>query len=276
MIIKVDSDLCSQCGVCSKVCPMGIIDSADEVQLPQVHEGMDAVCLFCGHCEAFCPSGALTFSDIGDKTHESVVSKESISPENLSHFLKSRRSIRTYKPIEVPYATIESILDIVRYAPSGGNSQLVEWLVIHDPHVVREIAEQTIDWEREVAKSSLPMAPMASAMVAAWDKGTDVICRGAPHIILALMAEDKVLAMGDIIMGDAIIALTHFEIVSQAFGIGTCWARVLLIASQNRSSLLEYLNLPKGRRIVNAMLFGYPQYAPQFIPERNPPHVTWR
>jgi len=112
---------------------------------------------------------------------------------------------------------------------------------------------------------------MASAMVAAWDKGTDVICRGAPHIIIALMAEDKVMAMGDVIMGDAIIALTYFEIASQAFGIGTCWAGVVLIASQNRSSLLEYLNLPEGRRIVNAMLFGYPQYAPQFIPRRNPP-----
>jgi len=113
-------------------------------------------------------------------------------------------------------------------------------------------------------------------MVAAWDKGTDVICRGAPHIILALMDEDKVMAMGDVITGDAVIALTHFEIAAQAFGIGTCWAGVLLIASQNRSSLLEYLNLPKGRRIVNAMLFGYPEYAPQFIPRRNPPHVTWR
>jgi nitroreductase/NAD-dependent dihydropyrimidine dehydrogenase PreA subunit len=276
MTINVNSDLCSQCGICSKVCPMGIIDPANEVQLPRVHEGMGAVCLSCGHCEAFCPSGALTFTDMGSKAHESVISKGAISPENLGLFLKSRRSIRTYKPIEVPHATIESILDIVRYAPSGGNRQLVEWLVIHDPHVVREIAEQTIDWEREVAKSSLPMASMASAMVAAWDKGTDVICRGAPHIILALMDEDKVMAMGDVITGDAVIALTHFEIAAQAFGIGTCWAGVLLIASQNRSSLLEYLNLPEGRRIVNAMLFGYPQYAPQFIPERNPPHVTWR
>lgn len=274
MTINVNSDLCSQCGICSKVCPMGIIDPADEVQLPRVHEGMGAVCLSCGRCEAFCPSGALTFTDMGSKAHESVISKGAISPENLGLFLKSRRSIRTYKPTEVPHATIESILDIVRYTPSGGNSQLVEWLVIHDPHIVREIAEQTIDWEREVAKSSLPIAPRASAMVATWDKGTDVICRGAPHIILALMAEDKVLAMGDIIMGDAIIALTHFEIAAQAFGIGTCWARVLLIASQNRSSLLGYLNLPEGRRIVNAMLFGYPQYAPQFIPERNPLHVT--
>ena len=36
MTINVDSDLCSQCGVCSKVCPMGIIDPADEVQFPRV------------------------------------------------------------------------------------------------------------------------------------------------------------------------------------------------------------------------------------------------
>ena len=41
------------------------------------------------------------------------------------YFLKSRHSIRTYKQTQVPRTTIESILDIVRYAPFGGNSQIL-------------------------------------------------------------------------------------------------------------------------------------------------------
>ena len=272
MKINVDSNLCSQCGVCSKVCPYGIIDPADEMQLPRVHEGMDTTCVSCGHCEAFCPSGALMLADGSNKAHESVIPKGVISPENLGHFLKSRRSIRTYKQTQVPRTTIESILDIVRYAPSGGNSQLVEWLVIHDPYVVREIAERTIDWQRELANSGTSIfSSYASVMVEAWDKGNDVICRGAPHMIIAHIAEDKPMTMSD-----AIIALTYFEIAAQAFGVGTCWDGVVLIASQEHPSLLEYLNLPKGRILAFAMLFGYPQYTPQLIPRRNFPHVTWR
>jgi nitroreductase/NAD-dependent dihydropyrimidine dehydrogenase PreA subunit len=272
MMINVDSNLCSQCGVCSKVCPYGIIDPANEMQLPQVHEGKDASCVSCGQCEVFCPSGALKLADGSNKAHESVIPKGVISPENLGHFLKSRRSIRTYKQTQVPRTTIESILDIVRYAPSGGNSQLVEWLVIHDPQVVREIAERTIDWHRELANSGNSMfSSYASMMVDAWDKGNDMICRGAPHMIIAHIAEDKPLTMFD-----AIIALTHFEIAAQAFGVGTCWDGAVFLAFQEQPSILEYLNPPKGRKIVFPMLFGYPQYEPQFIPRRNPPHITWR
>ncbi|MDQ1276616.1 MAG: hypothetical protein QG610_2194 [Euryarchaeota archaeon] len=272
MTINVDSNLCSQCGVCSKVCPYGIIEPADEMQLPRVHEGMDAICVSCGHCEAFCPSGALMLADGSNKAHESIIPKGVISPENLGHFLKSRRSIRTYKQTQVPRTTIESILDIVRYAPSGGNSQLVEWLVIHDPQVVREIAERTIDWHRELANSGNSMfSSYASMMVDAWDKGNDMICRGAPHMIIAHIAEDKPMTMID-----AIIALTYFEIAAQAFGVGTCWVGAVLLAFQEQPSILEYLNLPKGRILVFPMLFGYPQYTPQLIPRRNFPHVTWR
>jgi heterodisulfide reductase subunit A-like polyferredoxin len=87
MKINVDSNLCSQCGVCFKVCPYGIIDPADKMQLPRVHEGMDAICVSCGHCEAFCPSGAIMLADGSNKAHESVIPKGVISPENLDHFL---------------------------------------------------------------------------------------------------------------------------------------------------------------------------------------------
>jgi len=90
-------------------------------------------------------------------------------------------------------------------------------------------------------------------------------------MIIAHIAEDKPRTMID-----AIIALTYFEIAAQAFGVGTCWVGAVLLAFQEQPSILEYLNLPKGRTVVFPMLFGYPQYTPQLIPRRNLPHVTWR
>ena len=64
-------------------------------------------------------------ADGSNKAHDSIIPKGVISPENPGHFLKSRHSIRTYKQTQVPRTTIESILDIVRYAPFGGNSQIL-------------------------------------------------------------------------------------------------------------------------------------------------------
>jgi nitroreductase len=39
---------------------------------------------------------------------------------------------------------IEAILDIAHYSPSESNSQLVEWIVLHDPKEVRKVANLTI------------------------------------------------------------------------------------------------------------------------------------
>ena len=36
MIINVDDDTCTRCGICSAVCPMGIIKPAEEASMPVV------------------------------------------------------------------------------------------------------------------------------------------------------------------------------------------------------------------------------------------------
>ena len=36
--ILVDQDLCTRCGICSVVCPMSIVDPADENTLPKVQD----------------------------------------------------------------------------------------------------------------------------------------------------------------------------------------------------------------------------------------------
>jgi len=41
---------------------------------------------------------------------------------------------------------ILDLLDIARYAASGGNGQPVEWIVVHDKKKVHRIAELTIEW----------------------------------------------------------------------------------------------------------------------------------
>ena len=55
----IDKNLCIDCGMCVKVCPMGVFY--------RKKDGSLAIgptrCLSCFHCTAICPTGAITFED---------------------------------------------------------------------------------------------------------------------------------------------------------------------------------------------------------------------
>jgi Fe-S-cluster-containing hydrogenase component 2 len=184
MTINVDSDACTGYGTYAMVCPMGIINTASDETLPRVPEEKAGMCISGGHCEAFCPAGAL---EQGNRTHRDrmpALMPGTFIPDQLGTYIKSRRSIRQYCSELVDREIISSILDVARYAATGGNGQPVRWLVIHDLREVATIAGLTIDWMKELAESSHPISAYAPHLIAAWDRGIDVICRGAPHLLI--------------------------------------------------------------------------------------------
>jgi Fe-S-cluster-containing hydrogenase component 2 len=150
--IIVDRDLCTKCNTCAVICPMGLISPADETTLPVLPDGKVPLCIGCGHCEADCPSGALTSPGGEPVNAGGLADSTSIDPDRLGLYLKSRRSVRNYKPEPVSRETITKILDIARYAASGGNAQPVEWLVVHDRKEVKRIAGLTIEWIRTLSR----------------------------------------------------------------------------------------------------------------------------
>lgn len=270
-VIIIDSDSCTRCGICSEICPMAIISQSGEDSLPVVSEGKVSRCIRCGQCETFCPAGALNREENGGKPLEKAWDGKNLSPELLCTYVKSRRSIRHYKSTPVEKKTIESILDAARYAASGGNSQPVEWLVIYNPEEVKRIAGITVDWMKTLVETSHPMSGYVSGFITGWEKGVDLVCRDAPHLLIAHIPKDNHIAPVD-----AIIALTHVDIIAPSFGVGTCWAGFVANAAINYPPLQEVLSLPKGRISAYAMMFGYPRYRPAQIPKRKKLAVTWR
>lgn len=269
--IIVDQDRCTGCGVCVKICSAGIVSSDDETHLPQVQEENVSRCLYCGHCEAFCPSQALVLNLSPDEKVPLPAGAGEISPEDIAFYLKKRRSVRHFTREPVPKEKILEVLDIARYAASGGNGQPVEWLIIYDPEKVRKIAELTIEWMKTLLGTPHPMSAYVPILISAWEQGYDVICRGAPHLLFAHIPEDNQIASID-----AIIALTHFDLAAPAFGIGTCWAGFVAAAVMFYEPLQKELNLPAGRKSAYAMMFGNPKYRICGIPRRKPLSVTWQ
>ncbi|PKL69661.1 MAG: nitroreductase [Methanomicrobiales archaeon HGW-Methanomicrobiales-1] len=269
--ILVDQDLCTRCGICSVVCPMAIVDPADENALPRVQDTNTGRCIQCGHCEISCPSQALLLNVRPDERVPLPAGAGTISSDDLALYLKKRRSVRHFTKDPVPKEKIEQVLDIARHAASGGNGQPVQWIVVHDPKKVKMIAGLTVEWMKSLINSTHPMSGYVPGLIGAWESGTDVICRGAPHLLFAHIPEGNPVAQTD-----AIIALTHFDIAAPAFGIGTCWAGFVAMAAMSYEPLQKELGLPTGRKSAYAMMFGHPQYKIYGIPRRKPFEVSWQ
>lgn len=268
--ILVDQDLCTRCGICSNVCTLGLIDPADENRLPKVPEAKAGTCISCGHCEAYCPSQALLLNDRPDEKVPLPAGAGTLAPDAMGYYLRKRRTVRCFTKDLVPKEKILELLDIARYAASGGNGQPVEWVVFHDPKKVQKIAGLTLEWMKTLENSTHPIRRFVPLLMAPAKGGYDVN-RGAPHLLIATIPEGNPMAQAD-----AIIALTQFDIAAQAFGIGTCWSGFVSAAAMSYAPLQKELDIPAGQKSAYAILFGNPQYKVYGIPRRKPLKVTWR
>jgi len=269
--ILVDQDLCNRCGICSEVCPMTIIEPAYENNPPRVLDEKAGMCIACGHCEVCCPANALVLNVLPEEVEFVPAGAGRLSTVDVGYYLKKRRSVRHFKNEPVSREKIFRILDIARYAPSGGNGQPVQWIVVEDKENVRKIAELAVEWLKTLQNTKHPLSGHVPAILEAWKIGNDSVCRDAPHLLFAHIPANNPGAATD-----AIIALSHFDIAAPSFGIGTCWAGYLSMAVSSYKPLKEELDLPKGRKCAYAMMFGYPKYRSFGLPRRNPPEVLWR
>lgn len=269
--IIIDKSTCTKCNVCAAVCTMRIISKSSSSGYPSIPDEKADHCIKCGHCESFCPQKALTLDFHREEKINMAPLDNKIDPKNMAFYLKSRRSIRHYTPKSVDKELIARLIDIARYAASGGNGQPVKWIVINEPSDVKCVARLTIDWMRSIQNTSHPLAPYVSGLIFAWDNGTDLICHNAPHLLIAHVPVDS---FDD--PAEAIIALTHVDIAAPAFGLGTCWAGFVKLALDSYLPLKDFLSIPQGRKAACPMLLGYPNYKVTSIPGRNPANITWR
>lgn len=265
-MLTIDKEKCNKCSVCSAICPANIIGTEDG--LPEIISEMEAMCFHCGHCEAYCPQEAISMDYPDAQPFTGVSSSLGLTPEQISYHLASRRSVRHFKRTPVDRKAIERLMDIVRYAPTGGNAQSVEWIVITSREKLDEIVDITAKWMKSNSKiPALAENDYLSHFISEWEKGKDLILRGTPHLAVAHEPADR----GSI---NGVIAASYFEVTAPTLGIGTCWAGLFQMASAS-DELKKVLRLPAGHTVSGALMFGYPEYKTYKIPKRNAPKVLW-
>ncbi|HEX5807828.1 MAG TPA: nitroreductase family protein [Anaerolineales bacterium] len=73
------------------------------------------------------------------------------TPTDLHNFLRTRRSVRRFKPDPVPVSVIESILRTATYAPSAHNRQPWRFVVVVDGSVKARLADaMAADFEHDL------------------------------------------------------------------------------------------------------------------------------
>lgn len=271
--LEINLDKCARDGICVAECPSRIIQLDPVEGHPRATSDAELFCLECGHCVAVCPQGALTLRWLGPDDCPVADPGGVLAPDRAEAFLRTRRSIRTFKDRPVERDKLEKLLEIACYAPSAKNEQPWHFIVVEQPGEVRRLAGMVIDWMRGFINSSPAVAENYGfgRVVEAWDGGYERICRGAPHVIVA--HGDRNWAFG---VEDCTLALDYLELYAPALGLGTCWAGYLYTAVNQYEPLSEALALPSHHRAYGAMMVGYPKYTYERFPPRRSPKVTWK
>ncbi|GHT01574.1 nitroreductase [Synergistales bacterium] len=241
---------CVKCGLCSKLCIREIIQlGADGV--PYGDSAKEGECIKCGQCVSFCPKSCCYLDFQEERVGVDIYTLPAASVSET--FLRSRRSIRIYKDKPVDAATVLRILETVRYAPSASNMQPVRWVISMTREKTLEINKLIVEsFRADVAALASVNHPRAVTVVSGWDKGQDVVFRGAPQLAVALVKKSHPFPE------DASIALTYFELAAHAAGVGCCWGGIFTMAARGISAVRGLLGISEDEYIVGAQMFGYP------------------
>jgi len=251
---------------------MVIIRLKDGDGFPEIVPGGEDLCNNCGHCVAICPHDALDHARVPRESSPLIRKDLAIHEDQAVQFLRSRRSIRFFEDRPVEREKLQRLIEIARYAPTGGNLQLVEWTVWTDPDAIRRIAERTVAWMRGVlAETPHAVPPYFPLIVGAWDMGYNSVTWSAPALVLASAPEQAVSGMVDVTL-----ALAYLELAAPKLGLGTCWAGLVNGAVKSSPAVAEAAGLPEGHAHHYAMMAGYPKRRYRRVPERNAPRITWK
>jgi nitroreductase/NAD-dependent dihydropyrimidine dehydrogenase PreA subunit len=256
---EVDSALCAACGLCADDCPAKIIDM--ETGQPAIAAEREENCLRCQHCMAVCPTGAISILGVRPEEMLPVPERFPDLPA-LETLIRGRRSVRNYKDENVDPALLTHLLEVAWQAPTGKNDRQVQFTVVDDRKKMATLRSKVMRGIGSLAaKNALPENLAFFANFARkWEEhGTDIVFRGAPHLLIATAPASCATPVAD-----CLIALTTFDLFAQAHGLGTAWvgygnwAIDVLVPE-----VKQELGIPADHVFGYCMIFGNPavQYA---------------
>jgi len=151
--------------------------------------------------------------------------------------IKGRRSIRSFKKIEVSNDVVEKLIDAARWAPSAGNIQPWEFIVIRN-----------LETKMKLANAALGQAFVKEASVVI------VVCADENRALQGYGFRGKSLYC----IQDTAAATQNIHLAAYSMGLGTCW-----VGSFREDEVAKILKIPEGIRPVAIIPVGYPAESPE-------------
>jgi nitroreductase len=151
---------------------------------------------------------------------------------NVMEAIEKRRTIRRFLQKPIPFEDLKLLVNAGRLAPSGGNLQPWEFLVIDDTALLEPVFS-TLAWAAYLGPEGTPK------------EGE----RPVAYIVILNNKKLKSITSS----ADFGAAIENILLAAVEKGIGTCW-----IGSVKREKLAQILNIPDTYSIEYVIALGYP------------------
>lgn len=163
---------------------------------------------------------------------------------NVTECIKTRRSIRKFKPDPVDHSIIDSIVSSASYSPSWKNTQITRYIAVEDRSVLSEIADKyTPDYNSKIIRQ----APVLMAVT--FVKGRCGFERGGSF---TTKKEDRWQ------MFDAGVSCQTFCLAAWDKGLGT-----VIMGVFDEDGIAELLGIPEDQELGALIALGYPDIEPE-------------
>ena len=287
MIVNIDQNLCTGCGICGDICPRHILETITQNDEKNVIVAPERshLCLKCGHCVAVCPNNCIMVD--GLKSEEFIPFKESgIHRDQLLSLFSQRRSIRRYKNKPVPRDKIHQIVKAAHMAPTGTASRSTGIIVIDKPQILSAFSEHIYkiyeDLEKNLKnpiarffikrqigikkyRSLLDFVMPGMHWYIHWYKQgkSNEILRDCP--VLMLFHSPIFEPMGS---ENCLVSAFHAIMMAQLVGVGTCFNDLIPPACNRVPEIRKLLDLPEDREVYSSITMGYSKYQFKQMPQR--------
>jgi len=185
--------------------------------------------------------------------------------------IKTRRSIRKFKPAKVSREILNAILDLARWAPSAHNAQPWRVVIVDDDAVkVRLATAMGRAWLQDMLKDGVPRAKAEEIVkVESWQRITE-----SPVVLIVCLTmedmhkyPDRRRWKAEYVMGVQSVAayVQNMLLLAHYYGLGTCWVCAPLFC---QGAVRKALNLPREIEPQAMIIMGYPDEKPEPPPRK--------
>ncbi|NJC98046.1 MAG: nitroreductase family protein [Anaerolineae bacterium] len=186
------------------------------------------------------------------------------STTDLHDFLRTRRSIRRFKPDPVPDSVINDILTTATFAPSAHNRQPWRFVVLTDTTIKQHLSEaMALEFQRDLERDGLPPEKIQAQI----KRSKERITSAPLAVLLCLdMSEmdtypDEKRQHAERTMAVQSVSAAGLQLLfaAHAEGLGGVWACWPLFA---QGVIQDSLELPETWEPQGMFFVGYPDEAP--------------